>query len=110
MSRFRVIFSRHFSEKLAKSEKDFQSWVENILDQLAINPYVGKPLGTKWLREKKFGKKRMYYLLYEEFSAVYLVGISEKKDQPETIALIKLKLNLFRSELEAILKGGISVP
>lgn len=105
MSSFKVLFSRHFSEKLSNSEKDFQLWVEKILGQLAANPYVGKPLGTKWLREKKFGKKRIYYLLYEEFNVVYLVGISKKKDQPQTIALIKLKLDAFRAELGQILNA-----
>ncbi len=103
MSSFKVLFSRHFAEKLSKCEKNFQLWVEKILGQLATDPRVGKPLGTKWLREKKFEKKRIYYLLYEEFSVVYLVGISEKKDQSETIALIKLKLEAFRAEIEQIL-------
>ncbi|MEK6950250.1 MAG: hypothetical protein AABX13_00815 [Nanoarchaeota archaeon] len=40
--------------------------------------------------KKKKDKFRIYYLIYEEIKAVYLVGLSEKKDQQKIINTIWL--------------------
>ncbi len=74
--------------------------VDNIEDQLEINPYVGKPLGTKWFREKKLGKYRVYYLIYEDLKAVYIITISGKKDQQKAINTIRHFLDKYRGEIE----------
>ena len=66
---------------------------------MSNNPYLGKPLDAKWFREKKHGKFRIYYLVYEEFSAIFMVAISGKKDQQKVIATVKLTFSLFRGEL-----------
>ena len=52
MASYKVFFTALFEKKLAGSEKTFQAWIEKILDQFAENPFVGKPLGTKWLRNE----------------------------------------------------------
>ncbi|MDO8634490.1 MAG: hypothetical protein Q7K34_04335 [archaeon] len=60
--------------------------------QLKTKPYAGKPLGFGFFREKKIGGKRLYFLIYEEFVAVFVVAFGGKKTQQETINEIKNKL------------------
>ena len=104
MKTYKVYQSKNFTDKLTKLPKGFKEWIEKIQDHLVINPYVGKPLGVDWLREKKYGKYRMYYLIYEDLIAVFMVEISEKKDQQKIINTIRLFLNIYRDELEDLNK------
>lgn len=89
-----------FEKKLSKYEKGFQAWAKKMLMQLSENPYAGKPLGVKWFREKKYGKWRLYYLVYDEFHCVYVVNISEKKDQQEVINSVKVMFSIYKTEIE----------
>lgn len=56
MKKYRVYRSKLLNEKLQNMPKDFIEWLSKIEDQLVLNPYVGKPLGFEWFREKKYGK------------------------------------------------------
>lgn len=76
---YQVFHSQTFDKELDKSQKDFKLWVDNIKHQLADNPYVGDPIKVPWFREKKYGKYRIYYLIYDDIKVVYLVAISSKK-------------------------------
>ncbi len=102
MKSFKVYQSKIFQDKLKDMPVHFKEWVENIQDQLVLNPYVGKPLGTEWLREKKYGKYRIYYLIYEDIITVFMVNMSEKKDQQKIINTIKLFLNTYKEELKEV--------
>lgn len=99
-SKWKIFFTVTFEKKLEKSEKSFQDWVEKILDQFAENPFVGKPINVKWFREKKHGKSRVYFLVYENLKSVYLVNLSEKKDQQVIINSILLLLDFYKKEME----------
>ena len=101
---FQVIVSADFQEKLEKMEPIFQKWAETIFDQLKENPLVGKPLGVSWFREKKFGKHRLYFLIYEEFKTVYVVNISAKKDQQKVIQTTRELLETYRFEVQNFVK------
>ena len=46
-------------DRLSKNEK---SRIDKIKEQLKINPYVGKPLGYKFFREKRINGRRLYHL------------------------------------------------
>lgn len=74
-------------------------WVDKIETQLIENPFVGKPLGYKWFREKKFGKYRIYYLIYEEQKAVNIITLSDKKGQQYSISNIKRFFDLYKEEI-----------
>ncbi len=102
MAEWKVFFTATFEQKLGKSEKSFQNWVEKILDQLEENPFVGKPIDTNWFREKKYGKHRIYYLVYKDLKAVYLVNMSEKKDQQAIINSIMVLLDVYKREIEEL--------
>ncbi|MDO8538198.1 MAG: hypothetical protein Q7S21_04905 [archaeon] len=86
---YRVFHSVEFDETFKKLEKIEQERINKFEDQLTINPFVGKPLGFKFFREKKFNGKRMLYLIYEEFASVLLATIADKKSQQTEIDKIK---------------------
>ena len=75
--------------------------------QLIYNPYVGDPLSYKFLREKKVGGKRIYFLIYEELMVVLMVTTSDKKWQQETIALIKSNLREYYLVVQEALKQRV---
>ena len=80
-------------EKLSKREKER---IDKIKDQLKINPYVGKPLGFKFFREKRVDGKRIYFLIYQDVVIVLLVAISDKKTQQATIDAIKMAFEIYK--------------
>ncbi len=92
------------SQKLEGLEKDLQERVDKIEGQLKENPFVGKPLGYKWFREKRLNKHRIYYLIYEEFNAVYIITISDKKDQQKIINTTKIFLDRYKEEIKTLIK------
>ena len=74
--------------KLSDSDKEI---IENIFRKLKENPYVGDQIRYRFFREKRIREKRVYYLVYDDLSAVLMVAISGKKAQQETIdEVIKL--------------------
>ncbi|PJC44594.1 hypothetical protein CO038_03310 [Candidatus Pacearchaeota archaeon CG_4_9_14_0_2_um_filter_39_13] len=99
MKKYKIYHSARFDGELAKFDLDFQRRVDKIEGQLVDNPYTGDPLNVKWFREKRIGKYRVYYLIYEDFSAVFMVGISEKKDQQRVINTIRLMFDFFKKEI-----------
>lgn len=108
MKRYKVYHSSRFDRELAKFSNDFQDTIDKIEDQLVENPYVGDPLGMKWFREKRIEKRRIYYLIYEDLGAVFMVAISEKKDRQKVINTIKLLLEFFRKEIENLFDEDIT--
>lgn len=68
---------------------------------------VGDPLKYPFFREKKVGGKRVYFLIYSDIRAVLMVGISDKKEQQETIDDIKGRLEEYHEVIkEAIRQHG----
>ena len=104
MENFKVFVTRTFEAKLSKQERKFKEWVEKIFDQLAESPFAGKPLGTKWFREKKFENYRIYFLVFEDKKSVYVVNLSDKKDQQKIINSIRLLLDAYKKELTGLLE------
>ncbi|HLC75061.1 MAG TPA: hypothetical protein VJH88_04375 [Candidatus Nanoarchaeia archaeon] len=100
---YKVYRTSIFDNKLAHFPEDFKQHIDNFERQLVHNPYVGKPLGVKWFREKKLGKFRMYYLIYDDLRAVYMITLSEKKDQQRAINTIRLFLKQYREDIENLI-------
>lgn len=101
---FAVFHSATFDRELERFSDDFKNWVDKIENQLVENPYVGDQIRVPWFREKKKDKFRIYYLIYEDLKAVYLVGISEKKDQQRVINTIWLLLDHFMKEIQNLVR------
>jgi len=64
--------------------------------QRVLQKSKGKKLTYDFLREKKIGGKRIYYLVYEDISLILLVSASDKKMQQATIDEIKFLLPEFK--------------
>lgn len=104
MKKYKVFHSERFERELKKHERILLDYVNNLEDKLVLNPYTGKPLGLEWFREKKLEKYRIYYLIYEDLGCVFMVAISEKKDQQKVINTIKLLLEYFKEELKRLIE------
>src|SRR3989344_7020079 len=102
MKKYKLFRSVGFQEEIAKYSKSFQERVDKIEDKLIYNPQYGNPLGTKWFRESRFEGYRIYYLIYEDLEAVFMVAISDKKDQQKTINTIRIFLEFFREEMKKL--------
>ncbi len=102
MKNYKVYRSDAFKEEIAKCDKSLQDRVDKIETKLVFNPEYGTPLGTRWFREARFEGYRVYYLIYEDLKAVFMVAISGKKDQQKTINTIRLFLEFFREEIERL--------
>jgi len=89
----RVLSTKEFDtfEKLLGGQ--YQKEISKIIEQLKKDPLVGKPLGYPFLREKKFGGYRLYYLFVEDKDTVLLLTISDKKSQQKTINELKEDLD-----------------
>ena len=104
MKRYKVYRSKSFQEEVSKHDKFFQERVDKIEDKLIFNSAYGNPLGAKWFRESRFENHRIYYLIYEDLQAIYMVAISDKKEQQKTINTIRLFLEFFREEIEKLVR------
>jgi len=103
MKKYKVWHSSRFDRDLSKFNNYFQEQVNKIEDQLVDDPYIGKPLNVAWFREKKIENSRIYYLIYEDLSSVFMVAISGKKDQQKVINTVKLLFDFFRDEIEKLM-------
>jgi|TARA_Y100000310_G_scaffold288510_1_gene314177 mRNA-degrading endonuclease RelE of RelBE toxin-antitoxin system len=82
---YQIFETETFSRLYRAMEKVEQEWVDKIKNQLIENSQVGKPLKFDWFREKKFGDKRLYYLVYKDISKILLVAFGSKKEQQKII-------------------------
>jgi plasmid stabilization system protein ParE len=104
MKKYKVFRSISFQDEISKYDKNIQDRVDKIEDKLMLNPEYGNPLGTRWFRESRFENHRIYYLVYEDLQAIYIVAISSKKDQQKTINTIRLFIEFFKEEIERLIK------
>ncbi len=102
MKKYVIYRTPIFSRKYDNLSEDFKKQIDKIEEQLVGNPYVGKPLGMKWFREKKLENYRMYYLIYEDLSAVYIITLSGKKDQQKVINTINYFLEKYREDIKEL--------
>ena len=99
-----VIWTDTYLDELKRWPKADREIAEKIPKHLAENPHIGKPLGYPYLREKKIGGRRIYYLIYDDLKLVLLVAVSDKKNQQAAIDHIKGNLHEFKIIAEKIIK------
>ncbi len=104
---FAVYRTNTFDKEFFKSRKKEQKEIEKFEKKLIENPYLGKPLGYKFFREKKLKDKRAYFLVYKDLKVVLMVAVSDKKAQRETIGKIKENLDNFYQSMKEALKDNI---
>ena len=105
MVRFRVFKTATYDEDYAGLDNAERLRVDSLVEQLFDQGDVtGKPLGVPFFREKKFGGKRLLYLVYHSVSAILLVAITDKKAQEATITEILLHLDEYKAYILAKLR------
>ena len=95
---FRVFSTKEFDDEFDGLDESEKQKVRKIMQHLREQGgSVGKPLGLPYFREKKFDDKRVYYLVYEDFSVVLTIAISDKRAQQATINKIYVQLDKYRN-------------
>ena len=102
---FRVFRAEWYEKKLYKLSTKEQERIKQFERDLKQNPFQGKPLGYAFFREKKFNGKRMYFLIYESHQVVFIITLSDKKAQQQVIDVIKANLDIYKEQMERILKN-----
>ena len=96
---FKIYRTNKFEKQLRKLPKTEQKEIENFERKISINPFVGKPIYSNFLREKKLNGKRVYYLVYGENKIVLMAAISNKKKQQEEIDDVKKQLENYKDHI-----------
>lgn len=105
MSMFRIFKTATFDEEYATLDGSERSRVDNLIEDLFENgDLTGKPLQVPFFREKKFGGKRVLYLVYKQFSSILIVGITDKKEQQATINEVLVHLDQYEQYVVSKLK------
>lgn len=107
--KFKVLRADMFKEEFGKLPGAEQERIRKFEKHLSDNPFVGKPLGFVFLREKRLNGRRIYYLIYEEFVMVLMVCISNKKGQQAKINAIKAGLDYYHQLVRGIPKEPLSL-
>ena len=97
---FKIFTTDEFDSRFEKLDNSLQIQINKEIGQLEINPYVGKPLGYLFFREKKVKNYRIYYLIYEEHVVVFVITVSNKKDQQKAIDKIRNLIPFYREDIK----------
>ena len=92
----RVLSTKEFDTWEKLLPKDYQEQIQGFIKELKQNYNTGRPLGYPFFREKKMGKYRLYFLIYEDIDTVLLVTMSDKKAQQDIIDTIKSQLDYYK--------------
>ncbi len=101
---YAVYVTESFEKEIEKLSNFDKELIQKIFVQLKENPYISDQLKYKFFREKRVREKRIYYLVYDDLSAVLVVAFGGKKAQQETIDKIIKFLPEFKKYLESLLK------
>ena len=100
---YAVYTTDSFEEEIEKLSESDRNRIQKIFLQLKENPYVGDQIRYRFFREKRIKEKRLYFLVYEDLSAVLIVAFGGKKTQEETIGEIIKFLPEFKTYLKNLL-------
>jgi len=101
---YAVYTTNSFDKEIESLSESDKQRIQKIFLQLKVNPYVGDQVQYRFFREKRMNEKRVYYLVYDDLSAVLVVAFGGKKAQQETIDNILKLLPEFKIYLQKLLK------
>ena len=104
MKKYLIYTTSKFDDDFSKLDNSIQEQIQKEIEQLEINPYVGKPLGYRFFREKKVRNYRFYYLIYDEYIVVFVVALSDKNSQQNAINTIRSLIPYYREEIKKKIK------
>jgi mRNA-degrading endonuclease RelE of RelBE toxin-antitoxin system len=94
---YKVYTTKEFDKKRLKVDFSVRKQIEDCIEKISDNPFVGKPLNYKFIREKKINNYRIYYIVYYMNNSVLMVSLSQKKNQQRTINKIKSLLKNYKN-------------
>ncbi|MBI2544991.1 MAG: hypothetical protein HYW22_00100 [Candidatus Aenigmarchaeota archaeon] len=97
---YRVYTSEILDKKINRLVPHLKARLEKLKKSLEENPFTGKPLKHDYLREKKWGPFRVYYLIIKDMLIVFLLEFSDKKEQQKVINEILYDLDNIMSEIK----------
>ena len=100
--RYRIYTTEEFDKLFNKLDHEVQQQIGREIDQLENIPFSGKPLGYKFFREKKVRNYRIYYLIYDDILVVFVIRLSNKKDQQKAIDTIRKLIPFYREQIKKI--------
>lgn len=100
MREYRIYTTDEFDKDFKKLDRSIQQQIKNKIDQLELNPHIGKPPGYPFFREKKVQGYRFYYLIYDEYVVVFVIALSNKKDQQKVINAIRHLIPFYKEEIK----------
>ena len=100
MEKYEIYTTEEYDKDFDKLDKSLKAQIEKEIEQLETNPYSSKPLGYRFFREKKIKNRRIYFLIYEEYIVIFIITISDKKDQQKVINTIKSLIPYYRKEIK----------
>ncbi len=104
--RYEIYTTEEFESDYKRLDKSIKDQIKKEIDKLEVNPFVGKPLGFKFFREKKVKNFRAYYLIYKEHIVVFVIAISSKKNQQQIIDKIKSLMPYYKEEIRRKINLG----
>ena len=96
---YRIVQTEWFEKQYEKLSGSEQRIVESIKNRLVENPRIGDILRHPMVREMRVRDKRLYFLVFEEWLAVLIVWIGDKKAQQKTINTILYMLPDYRKKM-----------
>ena len=100
MKKYEVYTTDEFDRDFERLDNSLKIQIDNEIEQLEINPYVGRSLNYKFFREKKVKNFRIYFLVYEEYVVVFVIALSSKKYQQKVIDTIKTLIPYYKEEIK----------
>ncbi len=102
---YAVYITESFEKEISSLSNFEINKIKKIFLKLKENPYTGDSIRYKFFREKRIKEKRIYYLIYEELSAVLIVAFGGKKEQQQTIDKIIKYLPEFERYIKSLLRN-----
>ncbi len=101
---YRIVTTRHCDRDLSRIDASLRRQATRIINSLKTQPLQGKPLGHRYLREKRLKNYRLYYLVYPELGAVLVMRITTKKAQQTTIDGLRQEMKRYYEHMEEHIK------
>jgi len=100
---YKIKRTNRFNNEVEKLSEEEISRIENIINQLKDNPYVGDQLQIRILREKRLMDKRVYYLVFDDLQVILMVAIGNKKIQQRTIDFVIQNIENYKESLKGLI-------
>jgi len=94
---YNVFHTTDYDKLLKKLDLLYQQLLFQFERRLTLDPYIGKPLGYVYFREKKFDDYRALFAVNSEARRITMLTIVDKRDQKEVINLLRKRKDSLRT-------------